>query len=105
YRGVDGATMSRRRLRWLFGAAPAALAAVALTALAGCGGVTTYRSEAAGNPNLQLSAPFAAMNGSLLAIIRNNPFPTDPTGQVIVAVMNANNPMLKYRFALVPLPD
>lgn len=84
---------------------PAALLAGALALLSACTGITTYRSEAAGNPNLQLEAPYAAMNGSILAIVRNNPFPSDPAGQMIVAVMNANNPMQKYRFSLVPMPD
>lgn len=85
--------------------ASAALLSAATALLAGCTGVTTYRSEAAGNPNLQIDAPFAAMNGSILAIIRNNPFPTDPAGQQIVAIMSTNNPMQRYRFALVPQPD
>lgn len=83
---------------------PAALVG-ALALLAGCNGVTTYRSEGAGNPSLQLYAPDAALNGSNLALIRNNPFPSDPAGVAIVGVMNANNPMRLYRFALTPQPD
>jgi hypothetical protein len=83
-----------------------ALLAGALALLAGCsGGVTTYRSEAAGNPSLQLYAPDAALNGSNLTLIRGNPFPGDPAGLAIVGVMNANNPMQMYRFALAPQPD
>ena len=85
---------------------PLALLAGALALLAGCSdGVTTYRSEGAGNPGLQLYAPDAALNGSNLALIRNNPFPGDPAGLAIVGVMNANNPMQLYRFALAPQPD
>ena len=95
------ARIPQGRHRW----APAALLIGALTWLGGCTGVTTYRSEAAGNPNLQLEAPYAAMNGSILAIVRANPFPTDPAGQTIVAVMAANSPMQRYRFSLAPLPD
>jgi len=77
-----------------------------LALLAGCNdGVTTYRSEAAGNPGLQLYAPDAALNGSNLALIRNDPFPGDPAGLAIIAVMNANNPMRLYRFAPAPQPD
>src|SRR5215469_16347704 len=84
---------------------PAALLAGVLALLAGCNGVTTLRSEAAGNPSLQLYAPDAALQGSNLAIIRNNPFPSDPAGLAIVGVMNANNPMQMYRFALAPQPN
>ena len=86
-------------------AASAALLAGVLALITGCNNVTTFRSEAAGNPNLQLEAPSAAMNGSNLAIIRNNPFPSDPAGLAIVGVMNANNPMQMYRFALTPQPN
>ncbi len=85
---------------------PAALVAAAVALLAGCsGGITTYRSEAAGNPGFQLYAPDAALNGSNLALIRNNPFPSDPAGLAIVGLMNVNNPMQRYRFALAPQPD
>jgi hypothetical protein len=82
------------------------LLAGTLALLACCsGGVTTYRSEGAGNPSLQLYAPDATLNGSNLTLIRRNPFPGDPAGLAIVGVMNANNPMQMYRFALAPQPD
>jgi hypothetical protein len=74
-------------------------------AVPGCTGVTTQRSEGAGNPGLQLYAPDAALAGSNLTLIRNNPFAADPAGLGIVAVMNTNNPMQMYRFALTPQPD
>jgi hypothetical protein len=86
-----------RRLR------PALLAGV-VALLAGCaGGVTTYRSEG-GNPSAQLYAPYAAMNGPTLAIVRNDPFPGDPAGLAVIGVMNANNPMRSYHFAPAALP-
>lgn len=75
-----------------------------LALLAGCNGVTTYRSEG-GNISAQLYAPYAAMNGTTLAIVRNDPFPGDPTGQAVIAVMNAHNPMLSYHFAPATLPN
>lgn len=96
--------MSSRGPASLIKTAPVALLLAAL--LAGCtGGVTTYRSEGAGNPNLQIDAPYAAMNGSILAIIRAEPFPGDPAGLGVIQVMNANNPMQRYRFSPAPLPD
>lgn len=86
-------------------AASAAMLVGTLALVAGCNGVTTYRSEAAGNPNLQLEAPSAAMNGSSLVLIRNTPFLSDPAGLATVGVMNANNPMRMYHFALTPQPN
>ena len=97
--------MSPRGRPWIPRTISAAALAGALALLAGCNNVTTFRSEAAGNPNLQLEAPSAAMNGSNLALIRNNPFPGDPAGLAIVGVMNANNPMRMYRFAPTPQPN
>lgn len=91
-------------LRWIRRLAPA-LAGSLLAVLAGCAGsVITNRSEG-GNPSMQLYAPYAAMNGTTLAIVRNNPFPGDPIGQAVIAVMNANNPMLSYHFAPATLPN
>lgn len=82
----------------------AAVLGAALAALAGCNGVTTYRSEG-GNPSAQTYAPYAALNGTNLAIVRNGPFPGDPAGLAVVGVMNVNNPMQQYRFAPAPTPD
>lgn len=81
-----------------------ALLAGVLALLASCaGGVTTYRSEG-GNPSAQLYAPYAAMNGTTLAIVRDDPFPGDPAGLAVIQVMNANNPMRSYHFAPATLP-
>lgn len=90
---------------WLKTWRPATLLAGTLALLAACDGVMTNRLESAGNPSLQLVAPDGAMAGSNLALIRNNPFPGDPAGLAIAGVMNANNPMRLYRFALAPQPD
>ncbi len=108
YRGCYTCVMARGGLRRIIAtASDGLLAGILALVVAACttGGVTTYRSEAAGNPSLQLYAPYAAMNGSNLTIIRNNPFPGDPAGLATINVMNVNNPMQKYRFAPAPQPD
>jgi hypothetical protein len=81
------------------------LALFAALALAGCGGVVTYRSEGAGNRSLQTYAPYAAMNGTNLLVVLNNPFPNDQNNQQVLAVVSTHNPMLSYRFSLVLPPD
>ncbi len=84
----------------------ALLALGAALALGACTyGITTYRSEAAGNPSMQIYAPYAALNGTNLAVILGNPFPADKTNEGVLAVMRVRNPMQRYRFALVPTPD
>jgi hypothetical protein len=83
----------------------AVLAVVAGLALAGCGGVMTYRSEAAGNRSAQTYAPYAAMNGTNLLVVRNNPFPEDRVNQAVLGVVATHNPMQRYRFALAQPPD
>ena len=77
----------------------------ALTLAACDAGITTYRSEAAGSISAQTYAPYAAMDGTSLAVIRNNPFAGDRDNQLVLATMRTHNPMLKYRFALAPTPD
>ncbi len=75
-------------------------------ALAACEhGITTFRSEASGWPTEQYNAPYAALNGTNLAIVRDNPFPADKGNEAVLAVMRVNNPMRMYRFALAPTPD
>jgi hypothetical protein len=76
-------------------------AALAVLLVAGCaGGTTTYRSEAAGSPSAQTYAPYAAMNGVNQLVIRNNPYPTDPDGQVLLSIVQTHNPMQRYHFTL-----
>lgn len=92
--------------RWIEQKRLLAAGLAAALALAACSsGITTYRSEAAGSPSAQTYAPYAAMNGTILAIIRDNPFLGDPYGQAVLAVMQTHNPMQRYRFAPTPTPD
>ncbi len=78
---------------------------VAAATLAGCNGIVTYRSEGAGNPSAQTYAPYAAMNGTTLLVVRNNPFPSDRNSEAVRAVVSTHNPMRGYRFSLTMPPD
>ncbi|HEX9464264.1 MAG TPA: hypothetical protein VGB82_16825 [Alphaproteobacteria bacterium] len=79
---------------------------VAAAALAACtNGIVTYRSEGAGNPSAQTYAPYAAMNGTILLVVRDNPFPNDRTNEAVLAVVNTHNPAQRYRFSLTMPPD
>jgi hypothetical protein len=77
---------------------------VAAAALAGCNGIVTYRYEG-GAPSAQFYAPYAALDGTNLLVVRNNPFPNDRTNEAVLAVVRTHNPMRRYRFSLVPPPD
>ncbi len=81
------------------------MAAVLL--LAGCAGngVVTYRMEGAGNRSAQTYTPYAAMNGTNLLVVINNPFPQDRNNAAVANVVNTFNPMQRYRFTLAPAPD
>jgi len=83
-----------------------AIAAAAII-LAGCTGyeVVTNRMEGSGNRSAQTYTPYAAMNGTNLLVVINNPFPYDSNNAAVANVVNTFNPMQRYRFTLAPAPD
>ena len=81
--------------------------AAAVLILAGCTGyeVVTNRMEGSGNRGAQTYSPYAAMNGTNLLVVINNPFPADTNNAAVANVVATFNPMQRYRFALAPPPD